>query len=181
MAYFEDSVVGNEVLTPLDPGQSWDGFTIAPFELGQGTQKIMATTNRDILCTVAGLKIPFDSLTIGMTEAINPVHGASRARGYALAGGDLDYNYSVEFGTWIESSAADALRNALFTQTEGRAVYHTIHVYFLGDPAKGGAGAHKLLTLGKCKAKADSWTFGQGGVNKGKFEGLALDYEWYGK
>jgi hypothetical protein len=149
-------------------------------EHGQGI-KIVATTNRDILCTVAGLKVPFDSLTINFKEKVDPVHGASRARGYALAGGDIDYTYSVEFGTWMESGTADAMRNALFTQTEGRAVYHTIHVYFLGDPAKGGAGAHKLLTLAKCKANADTWTFSQGSPNKGKFDGLALDYEWYGK
>ena len=51
-------------------------------------------------------------------------------------------------------------------------------VTFLGDPAKGGAGRHVLFSLSKCKAKSDSWTFGAGGVSKGKFDGLALDYEW---
>ena len=141
----------------------------------------MASTNRDILCRVAGMMIPFDSLTVNTAENVQPVHGASRPRGYALAGGDIDSNYSVEFGTWLEKSQVDVLRNALFAGPMGQAVYHTVVVTFLGDPAKGGAGRHVLLTLSKCKAKSDSWTFGAGGVNKGKFDGLALDYVWAGK
>ncbi len=181
MAIIEDSILAGEI-SALDPGESWDGYTIVPMETEHNKGvKVVATTNRDILCQIAGMMIPFDSLTINTTENVQPVHGAGYPRGYALVGGDIDSNYSVEFGTWLEKSQVDVLRNALFAGPMGQAVYHTLVVTFLGDPAKGGAGRHVLLTLSKCKAKSDSWTFGAGGVNKGKFDGLALDYVWAGK
>ena len=184
MAYLEDSVDAavDDLGSSLDPGDSWDGYTICPVETESGTGvKITATTNRDIMLRVAGMMIPFDSLTIGTTENIQPVHGASRARAYALAGGDIDSNYSVEFGTFITKDTVDALREALFAGPHGEAVYHTVYATFLGDPAKSYAGRHKLVTLAKCKAKADSWTFQQGSPNRGKFDGLALDMYWYGR
>lgn len=182
MAYIEDTI-NPEAQTPsLNPGDDWEGYTIVPVELEHGAGvKCTATTNRDILCRVAGVMVPFDSLTIGTTEVINPLHGASRARAYALPGGDIDSNYSVEFGTWLSKGEADALREALFAGPHGEAVYHSVQVTFLGDPAKGYAGRHPLLTLTKCKAKSDSWTFSQGSPNKGKFDGLAIDYTWYGR
>jgi len=184
MAYIEDDVQAGvtDLGNALNVGESWDGYTIVPVELehGQGI-KVTATTNRDILLRVAGQMVPMDSLTINTTENIQPVHGASRARAYALAGGDIDSNYSLEFGTWLSKDDQDSLREALFAGPHGEAVYHTLIVTFLGDPAKGYAGRHPLLTLVKCKAKSDSWTFSQGGPNKSKVDGLALEYLWYGR
>jgi hypothetical protein len=184
MPYIDDNVQADvaDLGSILSPGDSWDGYTIVPVEMQSGSGiKITATTNRDIMCKVAGMMIPFDSLTVGTTENIAPLHGASRARGYALPGGDIDSNYSVEFGTWLSKGEADALREALFAGPQGQAVYHTVVVTFLGDPAKGHAGRHKLVTLAKCKAKSDSWTFSQGSPNKGKFDALALDMYWFGR
>jgi hypothetical protein len=184
MAYIEDSVnagIANNGIS-LDPGESWDGYTIAPVEMEHGSGiKIMAVTNRDILCKIAGMMVPFDSLTITTTEAINPLHGASRARAFALPGGDIDSTYSVEFGTWMERGQVDALREALFAGPHGEAVYHSMYVTFLGDPAKGYAGRHPVISVYPCKAKSDTWTFSQGAPGKGKFEGLAIGYYWAGR
>jgi hypothetical protein len=165
-----------------DPGDSWDGYTIVPMDIKDGNGiKIVATSNRDILLKVAGIKVPFDSLTVTTTEKIDPAHGASTPRALALVGSDIDSTYSVEFGTYLTSGEADALREALFAGPNGEAVYHSISVTFMGDPAKGGAGRQPLITLTKCKARADTWTFSQGAVNKGRFEGLAIEYRWLGR
>lgn len=181
MPYIEADLQAGTI-DDLDPGDAWDGYTIVPFEMENGGGiKVTATTNRDILCRVAGIPIPFDSLSIQGSEVLSALHGASRARAYALPGGDIDSTYSIEFGTWVSKGQADALRMALFAGPHGEAVYHSVQVTYLGDPAKGYAGRHPLLTLTKAKAKADSWTFNQGSPNKGKFDGLAIDYEFYGK
>ena len=183
MPYIEDSVQTNQELgTLLDVGDDWNGYTIAPIEMEHGAGvKVTAATNRDILLKVAGLMVPMDSLTINTKEAITPVHGASRARAYALVGGDIDSTYTVEFGTWMSKGEEDALREALFAGPHGEAVYHTVVASFLGDPAKGYAGRHPLIVLNKCKAQSDSWTFGQGSHGKSKFDGLAIEMLWYGR
>ena len=160
----------------------WDGYTIKPMDTEGGSgYKIIAATDRDILLRVAGIMIPCDSLSVQMTEDIKPIHGATRGRAYALAGGDIDANYSVEFGSWIEDGEQDVLWQALFEPSEGRAVYHTVTVTYLGDPAKGNEGRHSLLTLRKCKAKADSWNVNHGNIIKGKFDGLAIEMYWFGR
>lgn len=180
MAYIEDTVVADGQIPSLNVGDDWSGYTIVPMEMEHGNGiKVIATTNRDIMCKMAGVMVPFDSLTINTTEVINPLHGASRARAYALPGGDIDSNFSVEFGTWLDKAGQDALRQALFAGPHGEAVYFSIVVTFLGDPAKGYAGRKVLLTLDKCKAKSDSWTYSQGSPNKAKFDGLAIDYHYY--
>jgi len=184
MPYIEDTVQAgpSDLGSLLDPGDDWSGYTIVPVEMEHGAGvKVTATTNRDILCKVAGLMVPFDSLTIATTEVLAPIHGASRAKAYGIPGGDIDSNYSVQFGTWLSKGQADALRQALFAGPHGEAVYHQVQVSFLGDPAKAYAGRHPLITLGPCKAKSDTWEFAQGSPNKGKFEGLAIDYRWYGR
>jgi len=184
MSYIEDSVQADidTLDTALNPGDSWDGYSIVPVETISGSGvKVTAVTNRDILLKVGGIMVPMDSLSINTTENIQPVHGASRARAYALAGGDIDSNYSVEFGTWLSMEQVEALREALFAGPHGEAVYHSVVCTFLGDPAKGYAGRHPLVSLLKCKAKSDSWTFSQGGPGKSKFDGLALEYFWYGR
>jgi len=181
MGYIEDTLITGPTQN-LDPGDSWDGYTTVPVEMEHGSGiKVMAVTNRDILLKVAGRMVPMDSLSINTTENIQPVHGASRARAYALAGGDIDSNYGVEFGSWLTKDEVDALREALFAGPHGEAVYHAVYVTYLGDPAKGYAGRRPLLSLEKCKAKSDSWTFGQGGVSKSKFDGLAIEYQWSGR
>lgn len=183
MAYIDDEVNANQAdMGGLDPGESWDGYTIVPVEMEGGSGiKVTAVTNRDILLRVAGMSVPLESLTVATTEDIKPIHGASRARAYGLPGGDIDTTYSVEFGTWLSKGQIDAMREALFAGPHGEAVYHSVFVTFLGDPAKGYAGRHKLLTLLKCKAKSDTWSFAQGNWGKSKFEGLAADYYWFGR
>lgn len=183
MAYIEDTVLNPADIQALDPGDSWDGYSIVPVELASGSgYKITAVTDRDILLKVAGINpIPMDSLTINTTENILAVHGGGRPRAYALAGGDIDSNYQVEFGSWITQGQKDAMREALFAGPHGEAVYHTVVVTFAGDPAKGYAGRHTLLVLEQAKSKADTWTISHGAAVKSKFEGLAISYLWYGR
>jgi len=166
----------------LNPGEPWDGRTIVPANtLFDPTVKIMAVTNRDILIKVCGMMVPADSLTVTSTEDIKPIHGASRPGVFGLPGGDIAINYSVEFGSWLQEGQVDALRDALFSGPGGRAVYHSVSVSFLGDPAIRHAGRHPLIYLGGCKAKSDSWVFSQGSVGKSKFDGIASRYQWYGE
>jgi hypothetical protein len=166
----------------LGAPDDWEGSTIVPFETEPDSGiKVVAATNRDILLRVGNILVPMDSLSIQNTENIVAVHGSTRGKAYALAGGDIDTTYTVEFGSWLEAGQQDALRQALFTLHENRAVYHSVYVTYLGDPAKGWTGRHPLLTLRKCKAKADSWTFSQGGPSKSKFDGMSVDYFFFGR
>ena len=163
------------------PGESWDGRTIAPASTLLGSSvKIMAVTNRDIMIKVKGIMVPASSLTVACTEDLKPLHGDSVPGAYGIPGGDIDINYSIEFGSWLEDGQVDALREALFSGPNGRAVYHGIYVTFLGDPAMDHAGRHPLLTLEGCKAKSDSWVFSQSTPVMSKFDGLAMRYKWYG-
>jgi hypothetical protein len=161
--------------------EDYDGHEQVAEEMNNGYM-IVASHNRNITIRVAGLEFYADALTINTKEKIDAIHGSSLARPYALLGGDIDGSGKVSLKTWVEKGSQDSLRQALFDPLhEGRAVYFTISVDYNGDAATGGEGAHNLVTLRKCKANSDSWTFNGGSPNQSSFDFQFVEDYWFGR
>lgn len=173
-----------EAGTAPDPNASkddWNGHEIVPYEIPGKGYTIVAAHRRNIKLLVAKAEFYFDSLTIGTKEKIDPIHGSSKGRPYALLGGDIDGTGKVELTSWLQTTNTDVLRMSLFDAFhEGRAVYFNILVTYTGDAATGGTGQHKLVELLKCKANSDSWNFPAGGV-KSSFDFQYSDDLWFGR
>jgi hypothetical protein len=158
----------------------WDGHEQVPCEINGSGIYIEASNNRNITIRVAGLQFYAQSMTINTKEKLTPIHGTSLARAYALLGGDIDGTGKFEILTMLTDGKQDKLRMALFDALhEGRAVYFSVYVDYNGDAATGGQGRHNLVTLRKCKANADSWSFS--GDNKSSFDFDFIEDFWFGR
>lgn len=165
----------------------WDGQTIVPVQINGKSVTIVASHRRDIILTMGGIEFYFDTLTIMDKEKVDPIHGSSKARAYAMLGGDIDGTGKVSLASWIEDmqTANDLLRNKLFDiEHEGRALYFTMNVYYVGstNPAADEnekIGGHQLLTLHKCKADSDGFNFPSSGAIKSEFSFQYADRTWF--
>ena len=103
MPYIEDNVLGrpNDLGSLLD--QEMTGAFIQSFRSRWNTvpaSRLPATTNRDILCKVAGLMVPFDS-SQSPRQGPGTYPRSLPGQGIRHPWRDIDSNYSVQFGTWL--------------------------------------------------------------------------------
>lgn len=161
----------------------WDTHEQVARDIGATGYKIVPSHNRNVTLRLAGIEFYFESLTINTKEKIDPIHGSSLGRPYALLGGDIDGTGKVSLITWVEDGKEDTLRMKLFDPVhEGRALYFSIYVDYNGDTGSfEGEGRHNLVTLRKCKANADSWTFNKGSPNTISFDFQYAEDYWFGR